>query len=112
MRCLEKYKEIPNCGDDFDLIYKEILDFCKEFDKTLAIDCATFHFIKDVTLLRGKIIVMRTSVNTYYNRCLKRFEEQNSDYTEEELNAYKGRKKKIFVWYKFLNEFIEKIDKL
>jgi len=108
----KKYTTLPNCGDDFDLIYKEILDYCKNLGKTIVIDCATFHCIKDITLLKGKVIVLRTSINTCYNRCIERFKHQKPNYTEEELSVYAERKKKIFIWYKYSNEFILKVDKL
>ena len=107
-----KYKELPNCGDDFDLIYSEILDYCKKYDKTIVIDCAQFHCIKDINLLKGKIIIIRTCIDTCYNRTINRFKNNNPNYTNEELEKYKERKKAIFKWYKYSNEFIEKIDKL
>ena len=107
-----KYKKLPNCGDDFDLIYSEILDYCKKYDKTIVIDCAQFHCIKDINLLKGKIIIIRTCIDTCYNRAISRFKENNPNYTDEELEKYMERKKAIFKWYKFSNEFIEKIDKI
>ncbi len=48
---------MPNLSDDFDLIYKEILNYCKNINKTIVIDCAQFHCIKDLSLLKGKIII-------------------------------------------------------
>jgi len=107
-----RYKELPNCGDDFDLIYSEILDYCKKYDKTIIIDCAQFHCIKDINLLKGKIIIIRTCIDTCYNRTINRFKSNNLNYTNEELEKYKERKKAIFKWYKYSNEFIEKIDRL
>ena len=107
-----KYKELPNCGDNFDLIYSEILDYCKKYDKTIVIDCAQFHCIKDINLLKGKIIIIRTCIDTCYNRTISRFKGNNPNYTDEELEKYMERKKSIFKWYKFSNEFIEKIDKI
>ena len=106
-----KYKELPNCGDDFDLIYTEILDYCKKYDKTIVIDCAQFHCIKDINLLKGKIIIIRTCIDTCYQRTINRFKENNPNYTNEELEKYMDRKKSLFKWYKYSNEFIEKIDK-
>lgn len=108
----KKYNILPNCGDNFDLIYKEILDYCKDLEKIIVIDCATFHCIKDITLLKGKIIILRTSINTCYKRCIERFKINNPNYTEEELNAFAERKKKMFIWYKFSNEFIQRINDL
>ena len=106
-----KYNELPNCGDDFDLIYKEILDYCSRYDKTIVIDCAQFHCIKNINLLKGQLIVIRTCINNCYNRTIDRFKKINPDYEEDELNNYKERKKAIFKWYKYSNEFIEKIAK-
>lgn len=107
-----KYKELPNCGDNFDLIYQDILDYCKDLGKTIVIDCATFHCIKNINLLKGKIIIIRTSIDNCYERCIERFKKQKPNYTKEELNNFKERKKKIFLWYKFTNEFIKNIDRL
>jgi len=107
-----KYEVLPNCGDDFDLIYKEILDYCKKYDKTIVIDCAQFHCIKDISLLKGTIIILRTSIDTCYNRTIERYKLNNTNYTEEELNTYKEKKKAIYKWYKYSNEFIEKINKI
>lgn len=107
-----KYKELPNLGDDFDIIYQDIIDYCKEIDKTIIIDCAQFHCIKDVNILKGQMMIMRTCIDTCYERCIERFKQTKDNYTEEELEKYKEKKKSIFKWYKGTNEFIEKIDKL
>ena len=108
----EKYNTLPNCADNFDLIYQDILNYCKDLDKIIVIDCAQFHCIKDISLLKGTVIIIRTSINTCYNRCIERFKDQNPNYTEEKLKVYAERKKKIFVWYKQTNDFILKVDKL
>lgn len=109
-----KYTELPNLADNFDLIYDEIINYCKESNKTIVIDCAQFHCCKNISVLKGKIIVIRTDIDTCYNRAISRWiethKQHNWDYTEEELNAYKDRKKAIYKWYKYSNEFIEKID--
>ncbi len=107
-----KYKELPNCGDDFDLIYKEILDYCKKYDKMIVIDCAQFHCIKDINLLKGKLIIIRTCIDTCYQRTINRFKENNPNYTSEELENYMNRKKALFKWYKYSNEFIKNIDRI
>ena len=112
----EKYDTLPNLMNDFDLIYNEILDYCKNFDKTIVIDCAQFHCVKDISILKGKIIIIRTDIDTCYNRTISRWinnhKQKGLDYTEEELNKYKERKKGIYSWYKETNNFINKIDKL
>lgn len=111
-----KYKKLPNLGDDFDLIYNEIISYCKDINKTIVIDCAQFHCCKNIKILKGKIIIIRTDIDTCYNRAISRWIEahkkNNWNYTEEELNAYKEKKKKIYLWYKGSNEFIRKIDML
>ena len=104
-----KYKELPSLFDDFDLIYNEIINYCKNNTKTLVIDCAQFHCIKDVNLLKGKIIIIRTCIDNCYIRTIERYKNLNKNYTEEELNKYKERKKGIYSWYKGTNEFIKKI---
>lgn len=93
------------------MIYTEILDYCRKYDKTIIIDCAQFHCIKDINLLRGKLIVIRTSIDKCYERTIERYKINNSNYSEEELNKYKERKKAIYKWYKYTNNFLEKIDK-
>lgn len=105
-----KYKELPNCGDDFDLIYKDILDYCSKYDKTIVIDCAQFHCIKDVNLLKGTLIVIRTCIDNCYNRTIERYKTINSNYSEDDLLKYKERKKAIYKWYKYSNKFINIIN--
>ena len=105
-----KYQELPNLSDDFDLIYKEILDYCKDINKTIVIDCAQFHCIKDISILKGKIIIIRTDIDTCYNRAISRWIKNNPSHSEEELEQFKNKKKPLFKWYKFSNEFIKKID--
>ncbi len=107
-----KYSNLPTLANDFDLIYQDIINYCKDKNKTIVIDCAVFHCIKDVSLLKGKIIIIRTSINTCYKRCIERFKAINPNATDEEINKYAEKKKKIFEWYKSSNEFIEKIDQL
>ena len=105
-----KYRELPNCGDDFDLIYKEILNYCKKYDKTIVIDCAQFHCVKDIGILKGRLIVLRTCINTCYNRTIERYKKNNPQASEEEIRKFKEKKKSLFKWYKYSNEFLEKID--
>lgn len=112
----EKYKELPTLAEQFDMIYEDILDYCKNIDKTIVIDCAVFHYIKDINKLKGTVIVIRTCIDTCYKRTISRWIEnhkkQNLDYTEEELEKYKNRKKGIYSWYNGSNKFLENIDNL
>ena len=74
------------------------------------IDCAQFHCVKDINILKGTLIVIRTCIDICYNRTIERFKSNNKNYSEEELQKFKDKKKAIYKWYKFTNEFLEKID--
>lgn len=110
----DKYKKLPNLSGDFDLIYTDIIKYCKNIDKTIVIDCALFHSCKDIKILKGKIIILRTDIDTCYKRVVSRWidvHKQNGlGYTQNDLNNYMERKKAIYKWYLGSNEFIRKID--
>ena len=107
-----KYEILPNLADDFDLIYSEILNYCKNIDKTIVIDCAQFHCVKDINILKGKIVIIRTDIDTCYKRCIERFKLNNPNATVEEIEKFSEKKKPIYKWYKYSNEFIRKIDEV
>ena len=73
-----KYKKSPNCSDNFDLIYSEILEYCKDMNKIIVIDCAQFHCIKYISILKGKIIVIRTCIDKCFERVIKRYKNKKS----------------------------------
>ena len=109
----EKYTNLPELGNDLDLIYNEILEYCKNINKTIVIDCAQFHCVKDISILKGKIIILRTDIDTCYNRTISRWiANHNGIYETEELEKFKSKKQPLFKWYKYTNEFINKIDSL
>lgn len=112
----EKYGEnLPDICKNFNIIYKDILEFYKETDKCLVIDSAQYRNLKteeDIKLIKGKIIIIRTCIDECYKRVIDRWKNINKNYTEEELAAYKEIKKGMYEWYKSLNEFIKKIDKI
>lgn len=98
---------------DFDNCYLEILNYFKNSDKTLVIDSAQYRNIKDYSILKGQVIVMRTSIETCYERVLNRWKNiMKNNYTEEEYRKYSERKKGMFDWYNSLNQFIEKVEEL
>ena len=90
----------------------DVLDYFDGCGKTVVIDSTLFKAIKDVTKLKGKIIVMRTSVNTCYDRCLERYKKKFPDYKEEDFINYKERKSHIFKWYLEMNEFLKRIEEV
>jgi len=94
----------------FDECYKIILDYFKGTDKTIVIDSAQYRNLKDISLLKGKIIIMRTSIDTCYERCIERFKKKFPNATEEERDRYIEKKKAIYKWYESLNNFILRVD--
>ena len=73
----------------------------------------TIPLCKNIDKLKGKIIILRTDIDTCYERTITRWKSnKNNNYTDEDLNAYKERKKAIYKWYKQTNEFIHKIDEM
>lgn len=107
---IKKYGKLPELFCDFDLIYCEIIDYFKDYGKTIVIDTALLKAIKDISKLKGKLIVMRTSVNTCYERCLERYKKNNPDYSDEDFIKYIERKKHMYKWYLELNNFLKRIN--
>lgn len=97
---------------NFDEFYLKTLDYFKDSNKIIVIDSAQYRNMKNVSLLKGQLIVMRTSIDTCYIRSIDRFKKQNPNYTDEDLKKYSDKKKEMYEWYKYLNEFVKKIDKL
>lgn len=97
---------------DFDEFYTKTLEYFKNTDKTIVIDSAQYRNVKDDSILKGKIIVMRTSVETCYERVLKRWKSSMKNATNEAYQKYATRKLGMFQWYESLNQFLEKVDQL
>ena len=94
----------------FDDCYKIILDYFKNTDKTIIIDSAQYRNLKDISLLKGQIIILRTCIDTCYKRCIERFNKKFPNAIKEEKDKYIDKKKLIYNWYKGLNDFILKVD--
>lgn len=105
-----EYKNKGDLINDFDSCYIDILNKYKTQNKTLVIDSAQFRNIKDISLLQGEVIVMRTSINTCYKRCIDRYIANHPNLTEQELESYKLRKKGMYEWYHKLNDFIKRLE--
>ena len=67
---------------------------------------------KEIKLLKGKIIIIRTSIEECYKRVVNRWKEISKNYNEEELIRYQNRKLGMFEWYKSLNKLLENVDNL
>ena len=107
----EVFKDKPKdyLFTNFDDFYLRVLDYFKDSNKVIVIDSAQYRNIKDYSILKGQVIVMRTCVNTCYERTLSRWKSKNK-YNEEDFNKFAEKKKGMFVWYKGLNNFLSKID--
>ena len=108
---ITKYGKLPNLIEEFDTCYQDILNYFKDVDKYIVIDSAQYRNIKDLSLLKGEIIIMRTSANTCYERCISRYMTK-PNINKDELEKYKERKKAIFTWYHSINKLLERIDNL
>jgi len=108
----DKYTTLPDICEDFEFVYEEILNYFKDSEKTIIIDSAQFRNIKNISKIKGEIIIMRTCIDTCYNRCIDRFIKNNPNATEQEIQKYKDKKVKMYEWYKAINCLIENIDKL
>ena len=97
---------------NFDEFYLKVLDYFKNCDKTIVIDSAQYRNIKDYSILKGQIIVMRASVETCYERVLKRWKNNSKNYTEEEFRKYADKKLGMFQWYHSLNAFLKNIQQI
>lgn len=109
----KKYKDnIPNIISEFATIYKDILEYYKDVNKILVIDSAQFRNLRaeELTMLKGKIIILRTSVDECYKRVIDRWKKINENYNEDDLIKYQNKKLGMYKWYKSLNEFIKNID--
>ncbi len=111
-----KYKEnIPDLCTDFSKIYKDILNYYNNTDKTIVIDSAQFRNLRtdeEINLLKGEMIIIRTCIDECYNRCINRWKNKKHDYQEEELEKYKNKKSGMYKWYKSLNIFIKKVNEV
>lgn len=106
-----KYEKLPNLSENFDIIYQDILECFKLDNRLLIIDSAQYRNTKDISILKGDIIVIRTCINNCFDRCIKKYEKNNPNATFEEKSEYIARKKNIYKWYHHLNSFIDKLDR-
>lgn len=96
---------------NFEDFYNTTLDYFKDRNKTVVIDSAQYRNIKDYSVLKGNLIVMRTSIETCYERTLNRWKSKNK-YNEEEYQKFANRKIGMFEWYHSLNSFLESVNQI
>jgi hypothetical protein len=111
-------KEVRPCINgklSFSINYRsclqEIIECFKKDERTLIIDSAQYRNTKDFSILKGDIIVLRTCINNYYERCISRFEKNNPNASFEEKTSYMNHKRNLYKWYHLLNSFLDKLDK-
>lgn len=109
---MEEYGRLPSLFLEFDLCYQAILNYFQGSDKFLIIDSAQFRNMKDLSLLRGEVMVLRTCVDTCFQRCMMRYDKKFPNSSLEDKNQYIMKKKNMYQWYHSLNNFILKVDKL
>lgn len=112
LRKIFKDKEKDYLITNFDEFYIQLLNYFKDSEKTIVIDSAQYRNIKDINILKGKIVIMRTSVDTCYQRCVNRYKEEHEIYTNEDFEKYKNKKANMYKWYKSLNKFIERVNNI
>lgn len=104
--------DVPDKINDFDKLYLGILDCFKNSGKIIVIDSAQFRNVKDISILKGEIFILRTCVNNCYYRCLKRYDEKYPNSSIEDRVNYQNKKKNMYKWYNGLNDFILRIDEV
>jgi dephospho-CoA kinase len=98
--------------NNFDEFYIKVLDYFKDIDKTIIIDSAQYRNIKDYSILKGEVIVIRTSPVTCFERVKQRWINNHPNYDEDEYNKYVDRKKALLGWYESINNFILNVEKI
>ena len=107
---MNHYGKIPNCFDEFDILYRGILDCYRDNQKYIIIMSEYFFNIQDISILKGDILILRTCINTCYYRSVQQYQKDHPKVTLEELFEYQNSVKKIYDQYHFLNHFLDRID--
>lgn len=107
-----KYSTLPVLEKDFDLIYQDVLTYCRDCQKKLVIVSNQFYCCQNIDVIKGKVIVLRDSIDTCYQKMILDWIEHHDNYSDLELSEYKEKAKIIYSWYTKVNEFIKKIDKV
>ncbi|MCR5349975.1 MAG: ATP-binding protein [Acholeplasmatales bacterium] len=92
----------------FNDVLKIIIDNKQDDGKTLVIDSGQFRHLKRYDLLKGKLIVMRTSVKESIKRACERFEKRYPNATEAEKESHRIKKYTAYELYKKFNTVIIK----
>jgi len=92
----------------FDDVLKIIINNIKDVDKTVVIDSGQFRHLKKYELLKGKLIIIRTSITESINRAIKRFDMKYPNASEFEVEEHKMKKYTAYELHKKFNTLIIK----
>lgn len=90
----------------FNEVLKIIMDNRHKTDKTIVLDSGQIRHLKDYSLLRGRVIIIRTSVNESIKRACNRFIAKYPNASLEEIFEHKTRKYTEYELYKKFNTLI------
>ncbi len=108
----KKYKNIPNSKTNFDILYQDTINYFEITRKMIIIESNYFQNIKEISLLKGDIIILRTCEDTCYNRWINHLQQEHPNDSFEDLFKYQNENKLIQQNRYVINEFIDHIDKL
>ena len=92
----------------FDDVLRIIMKNKKGLNKTLIIDSGQFRHLTKYELLKGKLIIIRTSVKESINRACKRFLINKPDATKKEIEEHQIKKYTAYELHKKFNTLILK----
>jgi ABC-type dipeptide/oligopeptide/nickel transport system ATPase component len=94
--------------DHFNEVLEIIMNESKNINKTVVIDSGQFRHLLRYDLLKGKMIIMRTSIKESLRRAFNRFMAKRPDATKEEIEAHHLKKSVAYESHKKLNNVIIK----
>jgi hypothetical protein len=92
----------------FNDVLKIIVNSKKKTNKCLVIDSGQYRHLKNYKLLKGKLIIIRTSVDLSIKRACMRFKKRYPNATKEEIKNHKIKKYTAFELHKKFNTLIIK----
>ena len=98
-------KKELNLKNSFDYIYKRLLQYYKGCNKALIIKSNYFYCTKDLSVLKGNIIISRTCINTAWHNLI-------NNYSFDKIVELKNDETEMKQKQNYMNNFIDKIDKI
>ncbi len=92
----------------FNDVLKMIINSKNKINKCLVIDSGQYRHLKNYNLLKGKLIIIRTSVSESINRACIRFSNRYKNATSDEILNHKIKKYTAYELYKKFNTLIIK----